>query len=111
MTSTEASRHDVLDIPSSIRPCNGAIACLDHTFGHQEDRIVVIAEDPLDAKKGVEFPLVDAVCAVRKPYGDPLLECRMCLQYPGGGANRQYPSSISPAMCRQVKSSYRRPMI
>ena len=32
-------------------------------------------------------------------------------QYPGGGANRQYPSSINPAMCRHVRSSYWRPMI
>ena len=27
-------------------------------------------------------------------------------QYPGGGANPQYPSSINPAMCRHVRSSY-----
>ena len=46
-------------------------ACLDHTFGHQEDRIVVIAEDLLDAEKGVELPFVDATCTVRKPYRDP----------------------------------------
>ena len=32
-------------------------------------------------------------------------------QYPGGGANPQYPSSINPAMCRHVRSSYCRPMI
>ena len=39
------------------------------------------------------------------------LEEHPCRQYPGGGANRQYPSSISPAMCRHVRSSYWRPMI
>ena len=44
---------------------------LGHTFSHDEDRIVVVAEDVLDAKEGVEFALVDAIRTVRKPNCEP----------------------------------------
>ena len=40
-----------------------------------------------------------------------VMQYRTYPQYPDGGANRQYPSSINPAMCRHVRSSYWRPMI
>ena len=46
-------------------------ACLGHALSHHEDRIVVLAKDTLDAKKGVEFSLVDATCTVRKPHSAP----------------------------------------
>ena len=93
------------------RPCNGASAA--GTSGQDSGlrraaRVVFRLSFPNPRAKRTKRSFL--ACGV-EPSQERCNTARR-RQYPtGGGMNRQYPSSINPAMCRQVRSSYRRPMI
>ena len=90
----------IIDLAAQLRQPGRTVKIL--AFDGQLCRIPIECPEPA---RDVELPPLRS-----RAFSAAMRDSRH-RQYPGGGANPQYPSSINPAMCRHVRSSYWRPMI